>query len=62
MKVMSQNFIEEFLMSQVVKQEALMRLLVEKGIFSKEEVQEMVKTVDREMSREGDIADSGRMT
>jgi hypothetical protein len=39
---------EELLMSQVVSQEALTRLLVEKGIFSKEEFLEMVKVVDRE--------------
>jgi hypothetical protein len=36
-------------MSQVVKQEALTRLLVEKGIFSKEEFLEMVTVVDQEM-------------
>jgi uncharacterized protein YqgQ len=41
------NF-EELLMSQVVQQEALTRLLVEKGIFTKEEFLEMVKVVDRE--------------
>ncbi len=40
---------EELLMSQVVQQEALTRLLVEKGIFTKEEFLEMVKVVDREM-------------
>lgn len=40
---------EELLMSQVVSQEAVIRLLVEKGIFSKEEFLEMVKVVDREM-------------
>jgi hypothetical protein len=33
---------EELLMSQVVQQEALTRLLVEKGIFTKEEFLEMV--------------------
>ena len=43
---------EELLMSQVVQQEALTRLLVEKGIFTKEEFLEMVKVVDREMKRE----------
>ncbi len=32
---------EELLMSQVVQQEALTRLLVEKGIFSREEFLEM---------------------
>jgi hypothetical protein len=40
---------EELLMSQVVQQEALTRLLVEKGIFTKEEVLEMVKVVNQEM-------------
>ena len=34
---------EELLMSQVVSQEAVIRLLVEKGIFTKEEFLEMVK-------------------
>jgi hypothetical protein len=34
-------------MSQVVQQEAFTRLLVEKGIFSKEEFLEMVRLVDR---------------
>jgi hypothetical protein len=38
---------EELLMSQVVQQEALTRLLVEKGIFTTEEFWEMVKVVDR---------------
>jgi hypothetical protein len=38
---------EELLMSQVVQQEALTRLLVEKGIFSKEEFLEMVKVVGK---------------
>lgn len=42
---------EELLMSQVVQQEALTRLLVEKGIFTKEEFMEMVKVVDREMRK-----------
>lgn len=42
---------EELLMSQVVQQEALTRLLVKKGIFSKEELLEMVKVVDREIKR-----------
>ena len=44
---------EELLMSQVVQQEALTRLLVEKGIFTKEEFLEMVKIVSQEMKREG---------
>jgi hypothetical protein len=34
-------------MSQVVQQEALTRLLIEKGIFTKEEFLEMVKVVDK---------------
>ena len=42
---------EELLMSQVVQQEALTLLLVEKGIFTKEEFLEMVKVVDQEMKR-----------
>ena len=40
---------EELLMSQVVSQEAIIRLLVEKGIFTKEEFLDTVKAVDREM-------------
>jgi hypothetical protein len=39
------------LMSQVVQQEALIRLLAGKEIFTKEEFLEMVKTVDRERKR-----------
>jgi hypothetical protein len=42
---------EEILMSQVVQQEALTRLLVEKGIFTKREFLEMVRVIDREMKR-----------
>jgi hypothetical protein len=42
---------EELLMSQVVQQEALTRLLIEEGIFTKEEFWEMVKVVDREMKK-----------
>ena len=42
---------EELLMSQVVQQDALTRLFVEKGIFTKDELLEMVKVVDREMNR-----------
>jgi hypothetical protein len=38
-------------MSHVVQQEALTRLLIEKGIFTKEEFLEMVKVVDQEMKR-----------
>ena len=40
---------EELLMSQVVQQEALTRLLVEKGIFTKKELLKMVKVVNLEM-------------
>ena len=39
---------EELLMSQVVQQEAITRLLMEKGIFTKEEFLEMVRVVNRE--------------
>jgi len=42
---------EEPLMSQVVQQEALTRLLIEKGIFTKEEFLEMVKLFNSEMKR-----------
>ena len=42
---------EELLMSQVVQQEALTRLLIEEGMFSKEEFIEMVKGVDREIKK-----------
>lgn len=42
---------EELLMSQVVSQEAIIRLLVEKGIFSKEDFLEMVKVVNLEMRK-----------
>jgi uncharacterized protein YqgQ len=42
---------EELLMSQVVQQEALTRLLIEKGILTKEEFLEMVRVVNQEMRR-----------
>jgi hypothetical protein len=42
---------EELLMSQVVQQEALTRLLVEKGIFTKEEFLEMLMVVNLQMKR-----------
>jgi hypothetical protein len=42
---------EELLMSQVVQQEALTRLLVEKGIFTKDEFLGMVRMVDQEIKR-----------
>ena len=38
-------------MSQVVQQEALSRLFVEKGIFTKVEFLDMVKVVDRERKK-----------
>ena len=41
----------ELLMSQVVSQEAVIRLLVEKGIFSKEEFLEMVRVVNLEIGK-----------
>jgi hypothetical protein len=40
---------EELLMSQVGQQEALTRLLIEKGIFTKKELLKMVKVVNLEM-------------
>jgi len=43
-KTMHENQVisfEELLMSQVVSQEAIIRLLVERGIFTKEEFLEM---------------------
>lgn len=42
---------EELLMSQVVQQEALTRLLIEKGLFTREDFLEMVKAVDQETKR-----------
>jgi len=45
---------EELLMSQVIQQEALTRLLVEKGIFTKKEFLDSVKAVDQELKREGE--------
>ena len=42
---------EELLMSQVVQQEALTRMLVEKGIFSKEEFLEIVGVVNWKIKR-----------
>jgi len=42
---------EELLKSQVVQQEALTRLLVEKRIFTKEEFLTMVSEVSEEMKR-----------
>jgi hypothetical protein len=45
---------EELLMSQVVQQEALTRLLVERRMFSKEEFLSMVKVVDQGMKKKND--------
>ena len=42
---------EELLMSQVVQQETLTRLLVEKGIFTKQEFLEMVRVANQEIKR-----------
>ena len=42
---------EQLLMSQVVSQEAIIRLLVEKGIFSREEFLEMVELVNLEIKK-----------
>jgi hypothetical protein len=42
---------EEVLTSQMMSQDALIRLLIEKGIFSKDEFLEMVKAVDRGRKR-----------
>ena len=42
---------EELLMSQVIQQEALTRLLIKKGVFTKNEFLEMVRQVDHERKR-----------
>ena len=39
---------EELLMSQVLSQDALIRLLIAKGLFTKEEFLETLKLVDHE--------------
>jgi len=41
----------ELLMSQVVSQEAIIRLLIEKGIFTKQEFLDMVNMVSLEMAK-----------
>ena len=46
---------DELLMSQVVQQEALTRLLIEKGVFTKEEFLGMVKTVNLEMKKKRNL-------
>jgi hypothetical protein len=45
--------LEELLTTLVVQQEALIRLLMKKGIFSKEEFSEMVSVVNKEMKPKG---------
>ena len=47
---------EELLMSQVVQQEALTKLPVEKGIFTKEEFSEMVRVVDQGIKKKRQYA------
>ena len=42
---------EELLISQVVQQDTLTRLLIEKGIFTKNEFLEMIRVLDGEMKR-----------
>jgi len=42
---------DELLMSQVISQEAIIRLLVQRGIFSKEEFLEMVEVVNLEIKK-----------
>jgi hypothetical protein len=42
---------EELLMSQVVSQEAIIRLLVKKGIFTKVEFLEMVRVENLEIAK-----------
>jgi len=42
---------EEVLTSQMMSQDALIRLLIEKGIFSEDEFLKIVKAVDRELKK-----------
>ena len=42
----------ELVMSQVIQQEALTRLLIERGIFTKEESLGMVSVVNQEIKRD----------
>jgi len=42
---------DELLMSQVVSQEAIIQLLIKKGIFTKEEFFEMVNVVNLEIGK-----------
>jgi hypothetical protein len=43
---------KELMMSQVIQQEALTRLFIEKSIFIKEEFLGVMKMIDQEMERE----------
>jgi hypothetical protein len=47
---------DEVLLSQVISQEAIIRLFVGKEIFSKNELLEMVNVVDREMKWKKKVA------
>ena len=42
---------DELLLSQVISQEAIIRLPIEKGIFSKQEFLKMVEVVNLEMRK-----------
>ncbi len=42
---------EELVRTQIVSNEAIIRLLIQKGIFTKEEFLEMVEKVNLEMAR-----------
>jgi hypothetical protein len=42
---------EKLLMSQLIQQKTLTRVLVEKGVFSKEEFLEMVEVVNLEIKK-----------
>ena len=46
---------EELLMSKILSQEAIIRLLVEKGIFSKKKFWGVVRVVDQEIKGKGGI-------
>ncbi len=50
-------FNEELLLSQVVLQEALTRLLVKKGIFTEGELLEMVRVINQEMKSKKKVAE-----
>ncbi len=47
---------EELIVPQVIQQEALTRLLVEKGIITEEEFLEMVKAVNQKMKSKKKVA------